>query len=151
MRWRGRHLATVVVENKTGAAGNIGVAQIAKAAPDGATFGIVPAGNIAVNPALYPDLPYKASELAPVTMLATVENVLVVNAEKGARAHPEGAARVGGRSSRARSATPRRARAARRTWRAPCAELDTGVKLLHVPYRGMRARESADLLGGGSR
>jgi len=71
----------VVVGNMLGAAGNIAADHVAKAAPDGYTVGIIPAGNIAVNPALFPDLPYKASELAPVTMLATVENVLVVNAQ----------------------------------------------------------------------
>ena len=74
--------ATVVVDNKVGAAGNIGVDAVAKAAADGSTIGIIPAGNIAVNPTLFPALPYKASDLAPVTMLATVDNVLVVNAEQ---------------------------------------------------------------------
>src|SRR6185295_7883383 len=48
--------ATVVVDNKVGAAGNIGVDAVAKAAPDGATIGIVPAGNIAVNPTLFANL-----------------------------------------------------------------------------------------------
>ena len=56
----------VVVENKAGAAGNIGVDAVAKAAPDGSTLGIVPAGNVAVNPTLFTNLPYKASDLAPV-------------------------------------------------------------------------------------
>lgn len=74
-----------VVENKAGAAGNIGVDQIAKAAPDGYTMGVVRAGSIAVNPWLFSNLPYKASDLAPVSMLATVENVLVVNASSPAR------------------------------------------------------------------
>ena len=72
---------TVVVENKAGAAGNIGVDLVAKAPPDGTTLGIIPAGNITVNPTLFANLPYKAADLAPVTMLATVDNVLVVNAE----------------------------------------------------------------------
>ena len=78
-----------VVENKVGAAGNIGVDLIAKAAPDGYTLGIVPVGNIAVNPILFPALPYKASELQPVAMLATVENVLVVNAAVPAKSVKE--------------------------------------------------------------
>jgi tripartite-type tricarboxylate transporter receptor subunit TctC len=69
-----------VVENKVGAAGNIGVDLIAKAAADGYTLGLVPVGNVVVNPALFPNLPYAAKELTPVSMLATVENVLVVHA-----------------------------------------------------------------------
>ena len=76
---------SVVVENKAGAAGNIGVDAIAKSSPDGYTVGVVPAGNIAVNPTLFPNLPYKAADLAPVAMLATVENVLVVNADVPAK------------------------------------------------------------------
>ncbi|HEY3634715.1 MAG TPA: tripartite tricarboxylate transporter substrate-binding protein, partial [Caldimonas sp.] len=44
---------TVIVDNKVGAAGNIGVDAVAKAAPDGSTIGIIPAGNIAVNPTLF--------------------------------------------------------------------------------------------------
>jgi len=136
----------VVVENKTGAAGNIGVTAVAKAAPDGTTMGIVPAGNIAVNPALFPDLTYKASELAPVTMLAFVENVLVVNAEKvpdrtlaellaHARANPDALSYASpGAGSQAHLA-------------GALLELDTGVKLLHVPYRGI-APAGNDLVGG---
>src|SRR4051812_37079485 len=78
-----------IVENKVGAAGNIGIELAAKAAPDGYTLAIVPLGNIAVNPALYPKLPYKAADLAPVTMLATVENVLVVHSAVPARSLKE--------------------------------------------------------------
>jgi tripartite-type tricarboxylate transporter receptor subunit TctC len=138
--------ATVVVENKAGAAGNLGVAQLARAAPDGYTLGIVPAGNIAVNPTLYPDLPYKAGELAPVTMLATVDNVLVVNAEK-VPAHTlkellELAAKQPGALSYASPGAGSQAHLA-----GALLELDTGVKLLHVPYRGI-APAVNDLLGG---
>ena len=138
--------ATVVVENKAGAAGNLGVAQLARAAPDGYTLGIVPAGNIAVNPTLYPDLPYKAGELAPVTMLATVDNVLVVNAEK-VPAHTlkellELAAKQPGALSYASPGAGSQAHLA-----GALLELDTGVKLLHVPYRGI-APAVTDLLGG---
>ncbi len=137
---------TVIVDNKAGAAGNIGVAQIAKAAPDGYTLGIVPAGNIAVNPALYPDLPYKASELAPVTMLATVENVLVVNAEAiPARTLKEllalGAKQPGSLSYASPGAGSQAHLA------GALLDLDTGVRMLHVPYRGI-APAITDLLGG---
>jgi tripartite-type tricarboxylate transporter receptor subunit TctC len=138
--------ATVVVENKAGAAGNLGVTQVARAAPDGYTLGIVPAGNIAVNPTLYPELPYKASELAPVTMLATVDNVLVVNAEK-VPAHTlkellDLAAKQPGALSYASPGAGSQAHLA-----GALLELDTGVKLLHVPYRGI-APAVNDLLGG---
>ena len=137
---------TAIVDNKTGAAGNIGVAQVAKAAPDGSTLGIIPAGNIAVNPALYPDLPYKASELMPVTMLATVENVLVVNAEAvPARDLKELLALAASKPGSLSYASPGAGSQAHLA--GALLELDTGVHLLHVPYRGI-APAVTDLLGG---
>jgi len=137
---------TVVVDNKVGAAGNIGVDQVAKAAPDGYTIGIVPAGNVAVNPTLFPNLPYKAADLAPVTMLATVDNVLVVNAETvPARTMKELldlAANKPGALSYASPGAGSQAHLA-----GALLELSTGVQLLHVPYRGI-APAVNDLVGG---
>jgi tripartite-type tricarboxylate transporter receptor subunit TctC len=138
--------ATVVVDNKVGAAGNIGVDAVAKAPPDGATIGIIPAGNIAVNPTLFPTLPYKASDLAPVTMLATVDNVLVVNAEqvpaKNVRELLDLAAKKPGALSYASPGAGSQAHLA-----GALLELSTGVQLLHVPYRGI-APAVTDLVGG---
>ena len=138
--------ATVVVDNKVGAAGNIGVDAVAKAPPDGSTIGIIPAGNIAVNPTLFPTLPYKASDLAPVTMLATVDNVLVVNADtvaaKSVRELLELAAKKPGALSYASPGAGSQAHLA-----GALLELSTGVQLLHVPYRGI-APAVNDLVGG---
>ena len=137
---------TVVVDNKVGAAGNIGVDQVAKAAPDGYTIGIVPAGNVAVNPTLFANLPYKAADLAPVTMLATVDNVLVVNAETvPARTMKELldlAAKKPGALTYASPGAGSQAHLA-----GALLELSTGVQLLHVPYRGI-APAVNDLVGG---
>ena len=137
---------TVIVDNKTGAAGNLGVDQLAKAAPDGYTLGVVPAGNIAVNPALFPNLPYKASDLVPVTMLATVENVLVVNAATVAARNLKDllalAAAKPGTLSYASPGAGSQAHLA-----GALLELDKRVQLLHVPYRGI-APAVNDLVGG---
>jgi tripartite-type tricarboxylate transporter receptor subunit TctC len=137
---------SVVVDNKSGAAGNLGVDQLAKAAPDGYTIGVVPAGNIAVNPALFPNLSYKAADLLPVTMLATVENVLVVNAEmvpaKNVKELLELAAKKPGTLSYASPGAGSQAHLA-----GALLELSAGVQLLHVPYRGI-APAVNDLLGG---
>jgi tripartite-type tricarboxylate transporter receptor subunit TctC len=138
--------ATIVVDNKVGAAGNIGVDAVAKAPADGSTIGIVPAGNIAVNPTLFPALPYKAADLAPVTMLATVDNVLVVNAEqvpaRNVRELLELAAKKPGALSYASPGAGSQAHLA-----GALLELSTGVQLLHVPYRGI-APAVTDLVGG---
>jgi tripartite-type tricarboxylate transporter receptor subunit TctC len=137
---------TVVVDNKAGAAGNIGVDAVAKAAPDGSTLGIIPAGNIAVNPTLFANLPYKAADLTPVTMLATVDNVLVVNAEqvpaKNVKELLELAAKKPGTLSYASPGAGSQAHLA-----GALLELSTSVQLLHVPYRGI-APAVTDLVGG---
>jgi len=68
-----------VVENKPGAAGNIGTDQVAKAKPDGYTLGIAPNQTVAVNPALYPKLPFDVQkDLTGVGLMATVPMALVV-------------------------------------------------------------------------
>jgi tripartite-type tricarboxylate transporter receptor subunit TctC len=70
----------VVVENRPGAGGNIGMEIGAKAAPDGYTLVLAPAGNLTVNPSLYRSVPYDVGrDFAPITVLATVPNILVVH------------------------------------------------------------------------
>lgn len=70
----------VVVENKTGAGGNIGTAEAARAAPDGYTLVIGINGPIAVNKALYEKLPYDPQkDLAPVSLLVTGAQILAVH------------------------------------------------------------------------
>src|SRR4029079_16021290 len=69
----------VVVKNKPGAGGQIGAAEVARAAPDGYTI-LLDAANHAVNPSLYATLPYDpAKAFAPISLLVRFRNVLVVN------------------------------------------------------------------------
>ncbi|MBK8064216.1 MAG: tripartite tricarboxylate transporter substrate binding protein [Betaproteobacteria bacterium] len=68
----------VLVENRPGAGGNIGMDLVAKAAPDGYTVGIGAAGALAVNVSLYPAMPFAPEkDLAPVSMVAMIPFVLV--------------------------------------------------------------------------
>ena len=70
----------VVIENRTGAAGNIGMEAGAKAAPDGYTLTSAPVGNLAINPQIYAKLPYDVfKDFTPITLIGSVHNVLVVN------------------------------------------------------------------------
>jgi len=79
-------LGTVVIENKPGAGGNIGVDMVAKAAPDGLTIGIAAVATHAINPWLFARMPYDAAkDFAPVTQLVRVPNVLVMNADTANR------------------------------------------------------------------
>ncbi|OUM02123.1 Bug family tripartite tricarboxylate transporter substrate binding protein [Variovorax sp. JS1663] len=134
-----------VVENKVGAAGNIGVEQIAKAMPDGYTVGIVPVGNVAVNPSLFPTLPYKASDLAPVVMLATVENVLVVNADVPAKSLKELIALAKQKPGTLSFASPGAGSQAHLAGELMALEAD--LKLIHVPYKGIGPALN-DVVGG---
>src|SRR5690606_5835524 len=72
----------VVVENRPGAAGNIGIVQIKRAAPDGYTIGYGNINTLAVNRALFNKLPYDVdADLAPVIHFFSIYNVLIVPAE----------------------------------------------------------------------
>jgi tripartite-type tricarboxylate transporter receptor subunit TctC len=79
-------LGTVVVENRPGAGGNLGADLVAKAAPDGQTLVMGAVATHAINPWLYRRMPYDAlRDFTPITLVAQVPNVLVVNAETAAR------------------------------------------------------------------
>jgi tripartite-type tricarboxylate transporter receptor subunit TctC len=69
-----------VIDNKPGAGGNSGAADVAKAAPDGHTLLMGTVGTHAINPSLYARMPYDhVKDFVPVTLVAAVPNVLVMN------------------------------------------------------------------------
>ena len=91
-----------VIDNKPGAGGNIGTGLVAKAEPDGYTLLMGTVGTHAINASIYPSLPYDpVKDFAPVTLVATVPNVLVVN--------PEVRGQLGGGAHRACQGPARRA------------------------------------------
>ena len=135
----------VIAENKPGAAGNLGVDLAAKSAADGYTLAVVPAGNISVNPTLFPKLPYKQSDLAPITMLATVENVLVVNPGVPAKNMAELVALARAKPGSITFASP--GAGAQAHLLGEMLSLEAGVQLVHVPYKGIGPALN-DLLGG---
>ena len=79
-------LGVVVVENRPGAGGNVGADAVAKAAPDGTTIVMGAVATHAINPWLYSKMPYNAlADFTPITLVAQVPNVLVMNAETAQR------------------------------------------------------------------
>lgn len=79
-------LGTVIIENRPGGGGNIGVDLVAKAVPDGTTIGIAAVATHAINPWLFSKMPFDAArDFAPITQMLRVPNVLVMNAETATR------------------------------------------------------------------
>jgi len=81
-------LGVVIIENKPGAGGNLGADLVAKSAPDGTTIVMGAVATHAINPWLYAKLPYDPlRDFTPITGVAQVPNVLVMNPEAAARLH----------------------------------------------------------------
>src|SRR6218665_1510299 len=83
--WGGKKMAEekgwrVLVDNRPGASGNLGVDSVAKSAPDGHTLVLGQTSNLAINPALYPELPYDPlKDLVPVALVSSSPMVLVTH------------------------------------------------------------------------
>jgi tripartite-type tricarboxylate transporter receptor subunit TctC len=76
----------VIIDNKPGAGGNIGADAAAKSAPDGYTIVMGAVATHAINPTLFPKLPYDpVKDFAPVSLVANVPNVLVLNTEAASK------------------------------------------------------------------
>jgi tripartite-type tricarboxylate transporter receptor subunit TctC len=79
-------LGVVIIDNKPGAGGNLGVDLVAKAPADGYTIGIAAVATHAINPWLFTKMPFNAAtDFAAITQMVRVPNVLVMNAETAAR------------------------------------------------------------------
>lgn len=75
-------LGPVIIDNRPGAGGNIGMSHVAKSAPDGKTVGVATLASHAVNPWLFSNLPFDpAKDFEAVSLMVYVPNVLVMNAE----------------------------------------------------------------------
>jgi tripartite-type tricarboxylate transporter receptor subunit TctC len=134
----------VVVENRPGASGTVGTAFVAKAAPDGHTMLVVPAGY-AGNSSLYRKLPYENRDLAPVSRLASGPLTLVVHPSLPARSVKELIA-----FARKRPGEINFGSSGAGTLPHLSAELFnsmSGIKMIHVPYKGAGAAV-ADVLAG---
>ena len=103
----------IVVEQKTGAGGNIGAEVAAHAEPDGYTLFVAPPGPLAINHILYKKLSYKPEEFVPITVLGAVPNVVIVQ-QGSAGQLAQGTGRLHQEQSRQGRCTAARATARRR-------------------------------------
>lgn len=138
--------ATFVVENKSGAAGNIGAAHVARAAPDGYTLLVTPSNITTMNPNLYGDMPFDAlNAFAPVSLLGTVPMVLVTHPQVPAKSVKElidHAKRHPGELAYGSSGIGSPQQLSAEIFKSMA-----GVDMVNVPYRGA-APAIADLLAG---
>lgn len=133
-----------IVENKAGGAGNIGIEAVQNAAADGSTLLLIPAGNLTINPTLMPGLPFDIGrDFAPICMLASAPNVIVVSPQLGVTTIQQLIAKAkSGKLSYGSPGVGSQLHLAMELFK----EI-TGVEIVHVPYRGS-PQALEDLLGG---
>jgi tripartite-type tricarboxylate transporter receptor subunit TctC len=135
-----------IVENRVGAQGNTALAAVAKSEPDGYTLALMPVGNAAVNPSLFANLPYDpVKDFAPITQLATVENVLVVGAQSPIKTVQDLIALGRSKTANLTYASPGTGSLAHLA--AELLARSAGFEMTHVPYRGV-APALTDVLRG---
>jgi tripartite-type tricarboxylate transporter receptor subunit TctC len=135
----------IVIENKTGAGGNIGADLAYQSEPDGYTLLLSPPGPLAINQSLYKQLSYKPQEFVPLTLVGSVPNLVIVRKDLPVsslkelidyvRANP-GKVSFG---SQGNGATPHLT--------AMMFQGMTGTQMVHVPYRGENLVLN-DMIGG---
>jgi tripartite-type tricarboxylate transporter receptor subunit TctC len=136
----------VVIENRPGAAGNIGMEAGARAAPDGYMLLAAPNGNLVVNPHMYSKLSYDVlRDLAPVTRIAAVQNVLVVHPDVPASTVKELVALARAKPGGLNFSSPGNGSQAHVG--VELLKLQLGLDLVHFPYQGV-GPAMKDLLGG---
>ncbi|MDM9561817.1 Bug family tripartite tricarboxylate transporter substrate binding protein [Bordetella petrii] len=136
---------SVVVENRAGAAGIIGTQQLVRAAPDGYTLIMGNIGPNAINYSMYADLPYKPADFAPITLVISVPNVLVVNAQSPARSAGQlidMLRKDAGKDSFGSSGTGQSPHLSAELFKQRAA-----VQATHVPYKGAGPAVAALLAG----
>ena len=135
-----------IVENLVGAAGNIGMEKVKRAAPDGRTLLVIPAGNLTINPTLMANFPFNiANDFLPITMLAKAPNVLVANAAVPASNAKELIALAKAKPGTLSFASPGVGSGLHLAGELFNAQ--AGTDLLHIPYKGTPPAIN-DLLGG---
>jgi tripartite-type tricarboxylate transporter receptor subunit TctC len=135
----------VVVENRTGAAGNIGAEAVAKAEPDGYTLLSAPPPPLVINQNLYPKLGFDPSEFVPIVIMGRVPNALVVNPKLPLNSVAEVIAYAKANPGKLTSATQGNGTTSHLT--SELFQMMADVKFQHVPYRGS-APALTDLVAG---
>jgi len=135
-----------VVDNRPGAGGNIGAELVAKSPPDGYTLLMGTVGTHAINPSLYPRMPYDhVRDFAPVILVAGVPNVLVINPALPVNSVQELIAYAKANPGKLNFASSGNGTSIHLS--AELFKTMTGVQITHIPYKGS-APALQELMGG---
>jgi len=144
-KMRTAYPAGIVVENRAGAGGNIGAEVVARAEPDGLTLLASPPGPVAINHHLYKSLNFDPTKWVPVTVMATVPNVLAVSNKLPVKTVDDFIAYVRANPGKVSYASQGNGSTSHLT--ASLFMQLTGTQMIHVPYRGT-SPALVDLVGG---
>ena len=137
---------TVVPENRPGAGGNLGIEAVANSAPDGYTIGLGQTSNLAINPSLYPKLPYVPSkDLSPIVLVASSPLVIVVSANSPFKTFADIVAAAKGKPDQVTYGSPGNGTVAHLGMEL--LQKTAGINLQHIPYKGS-AQALTDIVGG---
>jgi tripartite-type tricarboxylate transporter receptor subunit TctC len=126
---------TVIIDNKAGAGGNLGVDSVAKSAPDGYTLVLGQSSNLAINPTLYSKLPYDpVKDLAPVVLVASAPLVMVVAADSPYKTLADVIAASKPKPGSLTFGSPGNGTASHLA--GEMVQKSAGVKFQHIPYKG---------------
>src|SRR5260370_23385850 len=124
----------VIIDNRAGAAGNTGMGVAARATPDGYTL-LLTSTSIAVNPALFKNLPYDPfKDFLPISELVNAPNVLVVRPDSGIKSLADLVAQAKAAPSKFNYSSPGAGTKSHLT--GELLKLRAGIQMVHVPYRG---------------
>jgi tripartite-type tricarboxylate transporter receptor subunit TctC len=135
----------VIIENRTGAGGNIGAEAAFKAEPDGYTLLSAPPPPLVINQNLYPKLNFDPTQFVPIVVMVRVPNSLVTTPKFPPRNVAELIAQARANPGKVTSATQGNGTTSHLT--SEMFQMMAGVKVQHVPYRGS-APALADLVAG---
>jgi tripartite-type tricarboxylate transporter receptor subunit TctC len=137
---------TFVVENRPGAGGNIGLAQLARAKADGLSLAIGQTSNLAVNPSLYKDIPYDPlKDFRQIAVISTQPMVIVTRSDSPIKDLPSFLADAKAEPGSLLFGTPGSGTVAHLS--LELLQSKAGIELTHVPYPGI-AQAISDVMGG---
>jgi tripartite-type tricarboxylate transporter receptor subunit TctC len=146
----GQHLSAklgqpVVIENRSGAAQNLGAEYVSRAEPDGYTLLATPQGPLVISPSFYPNLPFDPSQFVPITIMAKLPYILVVHPKLPVATFAEFIAYAKANPGKLNYGTPGLGSSSHLT--GEMLKRAAGIQMTHVPYAGL-APAITDLLAG---